>query len=290
MSRLRKSRSRQIARRSQDSHSLRRMQSRRGGIELLENRWLLSSSPAATQVGIGAPLLVPFQDLNATSATTFTAHSTSGDLQATVLQTSEMLEMTAHTVNADGSTGVSGTMDFLLLDQYAPNNIAHVVSLVKSGFYNDLQFFRIISDFMEQAGSPTNNGQGGSSLGAVDDEFSADLRFDSTGLLAMANSGPDTNDSQFFIMNAPYPSLDFGYTIIGDLVAGDSLRQAISNVPVEANSSMNGEVSKPLNPPIIDSITEVPDTQYGLVMLTPGTRRPTGKRARSPSRPATAAP
>ena len=109
----------------------------------------------------------------------------------------------------------------------------------------------------------------------MDDEFNVDLRFTSSGILAMANSGPDTNDCQFFITNAPYRSLDYGYTIIGKLVAGDAIRQAIAGVPVEANSS--GEVSQPINPPIIDSVTIVPDVQYGLLMLKSGTSAVAGQ-------------
>ena len=178
--------------------------------------------------------------------------------------------MKVHTVNADGSTGTSGEMDFLLLDQYAPNNIAHITELANSTpselanapagamFYDGLTFHRIISNFMDQGGDPKGDGTGGSNTIKVDDELSADLRFDSTGLLALANGGNDTNDCQFFIMNAAYDSLDFGYTIIGDLVAGDNIRQAIANVPVKNNSQ--GEDSQPLNPPIIDSVRVVANT------------------------------
>ena len=197
------------------------------------------SSPAPTAVGIGAPLLVAFNDPTATAGTTFTANSTNADLTATVLKTPEMLKMKVHTVNADGSTGTSGEMDFLLLEQYAPNNIAHIVSLVRQRL---LQRFDVPPHPFGLHASGRRSDRATAPAAAtrylkVDDEFSADLRFDSTGLLALANSGPDTNDCQFFIMNAAYPSLDFGYTIIGDLVAGDSLRQAIANVPVRTTAA-----------------------------------------------------
>ena len=126
---------------------------------------------------------------------------------------------------------------------------------------------------MIQGGDPLGTGSGGSGPNgakgnAVDDEFSADLRFTSSGLLAMANSGSDTNDCQFFVTADTFRSGDYTYTILGKLVAGDDIRQAIANVPVEDNG--NGEVSKPLHPPIIDSIRVVTDTHYGLVMLKPG--------------------
>ena len=73
-----------------------------------------------------------------------------------------LLKMMVHTVNADGSTGTSGEMDFLLLDDYAPNNIQHITSLANSGFYNGLTFHRIIQDFMIQGGDPLGTGSGGS--------------------------------------------------------------------------------------------------------------------------------
>ena len=84
----------------------------------MEDRRLLSV--AATTVGIGAPVLAVFNDPTATAATTFSAQSTNPDVTATVLHTSEELKMKVHTVNADGTTGATGEMDFLLLDDYAP--------------------------------------------------------------------------------------------------------------------------------------------------------------------------
>ena len=168
-------------------------------------------------------------------------------------------------------------MDFLLLSQYAPNNVAHVVSLVDSGFYNGLEFFRIISDFMEQAGRSHQQRAGRQQPEHRWTTSSAPpaVRFDRPAGDGQQRSGHERQPVLHH--ERAYPSLDFGYTIIGDLVSGDSLRQAISNVPVEANSS--GEDSQPLNPPIIDSITVVPDTQYGLVMLKPGSSATDGETA-----------
>ncbi|MCE5267958.1 MAG: peptidylprolyl isomerase [Planctomycetaceae bacterium] len=254
--------------RSKGSKTAGSRQSRLGKFELLEPRWVLS---APTTVGIGAPVLVAFNDPTATAATTFIAQSSnSAALTATVVHASSLLKMQVHTVNADGSVGKSGEMDFLLLDDYAPNNIAHIKELVNAGFYNGLDFHRIMQDFMSQGGDPLGTGSGGSGENGApgdvqDDEFSADLRFTSTGLLALANSGADSNDCQFFVMNAPYRSLDYGYTIIGKLVAGDDLRQAIAGVAVEDNGS--GELSTPTDPPIIDSVSIVSNVQYGLMML-----------------------
>ena len=252
----------------------------------MEDRRLLSV--AATTVGIGAPVLAVFNDPTATAATTFSAQSTNPDVTATVLHTSEELKMKVHTVNADGTTGATGEMDFLLLDDYAPNNIAHITSLANSGFYNGLTFNRILSDLI-QGGDPGGGGGSGpnTALAEHDDEFNVDIRFTTPGLLALANNGPDntmfpgsrpdTNDCQFFVTSAPYRDGDYQYTIIGKLVAGDDILQAVESVPVQDNGS--GEISEPVNPPIIDSVSVVPDTQYGLVMLKAGSAATTGETA-----------
>ena len=243
-------------------------------VEPLEDRRLLSMT-----VGIGTPVLAVFSDPTATAATTFSTHSTNPDVTATVLHTSEMLKMQVHTVNANGTTGVSGEMDFLLLDDYAPANIAHITALANSGFYNGLTFERIVQDFI-QGGDPSGNGGSGPNHALVkqDDEFNADVRFTSSGLLALTNNGPyvnpgsrpDTNDCQFFVTSGAYRDGDFQYTIIGKLVTNDSLRQAIDSVPVVDNGS--GEISKPVNAPIIDSVSVVSNpNNYGLVMLKAGT-------------------
>ena len=276
MSKSRFGRFGQTIRRSKNSKS-RPRPFRRGTFEELESRLVL------TDVGIGAPVLVAFNDPTATASTTFTTKSENADVTATVLHTT-VLKMQVHTVNSNGSIGTSGEMDFLLLDDYAPNNIAHIESLVSSGFYNGLTFHRIIQDFMIQGGDPTGTGSGGSgpngTKGSVqDDEFNLDIRFTTSGLLALANSGTDTNDCQFFITAAPYRDGDYTYTIIGKLVAGDDIRQALAAVPVESNgAATNPEISKPINPPIIDSITiDTTDYQYGLVMLKAGTAATAGE-------------
>ncbi len=269
MKSFRAGRSRRNAFSSTKTSSIRR--SLHAGFEPLEQRCLL----AVTSVGIGAPVLVPFYDAGATASTTFTAHSSNSAITATVLETSLMLKMQVRTYDSEGEENRVGEMKFLLLDDYAPKNIAHFVELVNSGFYasnedSGLLFHRIMKDFMIQTGSYYGDGYGGSGdqgeYGAVqDDEFHADLRFTSSGLLAMANGGPDSNDSQIFITSLAQSHLDYQYTIFGKLVAGDDMRKAIENVEVEDNG--NGEISSPLYPPQIVSCEIVENTQYGLVML-----------------------
>jgi cyclophilin family peptidyl-prolyl cis-trans isomerase len=235
----------------------RRQKTARGRFELLESRQLLSTSAS---VEIGAPVLVAFQDDAATSATTFTPQTDVNvdGISATVLKTSSMLKMQVSFTSASG-TKMSGEMDFLLLDDYAANHISRLTTLVNEAFYDDLTFHRIIASFMVQGGDPTGTGTGGSGV-TQDNEFNADIQFTSTGLLAMANSGPDTEDSQFFITDIATPWLDFSHTIIGKLVVGDSIREALNSVETDSDS-------KPTYTASIDSMTIVPNTEYGLMML-----------------------
>ena len=234
--------------------------------EPLEDRRLLSLS-------VSAPVLVALDDPAAVAGTTFSATSSSPDLTATVLHTSELLKMQVHTVNADGSIGTSGEMDFLLLDDFAPKNIAHIEQLANAGFYNGLTFHRIIQDFMIQGGDPLGTGSGGSGPNGQpgnvqDDEFNVDMRFTSSGLLALANSGADTNDCQFFITAAPT-----GEATTSTRSSANWSRATTSgrrSPACRSRTIVRARISQPLNPPIIDSVSIVTDIEYGLVLLTPG--------------------
>ena len=90
-------------------------------------------------------------------------------------------------------------------------------AMKKSRYFDGLTFHRVIADFMIQGGDPTGTGMGGPGY-KFNDEVTAKLKFDKPGRLAMANSGPNTNGSQFFITEAPYPSLDGHYSLFGQLV------------------------------------------------------------------------
>lgn len=92
--------------------------------------------------------------------------------------------------------------------------------------YNGVEFHRIIDEFMIQTGDPTGTGRGGPGY-AFDDEFHEELRHDSEGILSMANSGPDTNGSQFFITLAPTPHLDDRHAVFGQVVEGMEIVEAI---------------------------------------------------------------
>jgi cyclophilin family peptidyl-prolyl cis-trans isomerase len=120
-----------------------------------------------------------------------------------------------------------GEMRIRLLDDEAPNTVNNFVFLATQGFYDGTTFHRVISDFMAQGGDPSGTGAGGPGYSFAD-ETDNGLTFDRRGLLAMANSGPDTNGSQFFITFAPATHLDGLHTIFGELVEGDEVLGSIS--------------------------------------------------------------
>ncbi len=111
-------------------------------------------------------------------------------------------------------TTSKGVIRLKLYDKDAPVTVANFVNLSKRGFYNGLTFHRVINDFMIQGGDPAGNGTGGPGY-AFEDEFVPTLVHDKPGVLSMANAGPGTNGSQFFITHVPTPWLNGKHTIFG---------------------------------------------------------------------------
>lgn len=126
-----------------------------------------------------------------------------------------------------------------------PNNVANIVKLTNKGFYNDLTFHRIIKGFMIQGGCPRGDGTGSPGY-RIDDEISSKLTH-LKGTVAMANSGPNTNGSQFYICLEPQPRLDGGYTIIGEVIKGMDIVTQIGNVKT-------GHMDRPTTPVIMDKV------------------------------------
>ena len=125
-----------------------------------------------------------------------------------------------------------GEMEFALFDEASPKACENFRGLIKRGYYNGVIFHRVIPNFMVQGGDPTGTGRGGESVWGrpFEDEFTADLKFTKTGILAMANAGPNTNGSQFFITTAPTPWLNGKHTIFGEVVRGGDVLRKIETI------------------------------------------------------------
>jgi cyclophilin family peptidyl-prolyl cis-trans isomerase len=114
-----------------------------------------------------------------------------------------------------------------LFSNSAPTTVNNLVFLAREGFYDNTTFHRVIKGFMAQGGDPTGSGRGGPGY-QFQDEFDRSLRFDGDGILAMANAGPGTNGSQFFITYGPTPHLNDRHTIFGKVIDGMDVVKSIS--------------------------------------------------------------
>ena len=140
-----------------------------------------------------------------------------------------------------------GNFKIELFGDKSPITVGNFLKLVDSGFYNGLIFHRVIPDFMIQGGCPHGTGRGGPGY-TIRDEFHPELKHDSKGILSMANAGPNTGGSQFFITVAPTPWLDKKHAIFGKVIEGMDVVETISKVGKD-------RYDKPLNDIVINSIT-----------------------------------
>lgn len=130
-----------------------------------------------------------------------------------------------------------GTFTVELYNRHAPRTCQNFAELARRGYYNNTVAHRIIQDFMIQLGDPTGTGRGGESIygKAFEDEIHPDLRFTGAGILSMANSGPNTNGSQFFVTLAPTDWLDGKHTIFGRVSSGMAVVKRLGNIATDAN-------------------------------------------------------
>jgi cyclophilin family peptidyl-prolyl cis-trans isomerase len=144
-----------------------------------------------------------------------------------------------------------GTIEIELFEKQTPKTVENFAGLVKKGYYNGIIFHRVIDKFMIQGGDPTGTGMGGQSLwgGKFEDEIVPALKHDIPGILSMANAGPNTNGSQFFITVVPTPWLDGKHTVFGKVIEGMDVVYAISKVA----TSKPGD--KPLEDVVMESVT-----------------------------------
>lgn len=170
-----------------------------------------------------------------------------------------LLTLLFNTLSADGAMQknpvvtlqtTAGTIEITLRPDVAPKACENFIRLGQTGYYNNVIFHRVIKSFMVQCGDPTGTGRGGQSIWGTtfEDETSPQVKFDKPGLLAMANRGPATNGSQFFITTVPTPWLNGKHTIFGEVTAGYDVVQKIENSPV-------GAMDKPVEDIKILSVT-----------------------------------
>jgi peptidyl-prolyl cis-trans isomerase B (cyclophilin B) len=119
-----------------------------------------------------------------------------------------------------------GTIELELYPQHAPITVNNFVFLAREGYYDGISFHRVISDFVIQGGDPTGTGTGGPGYKFEDEVRDNPLKHE-TGSLSMANAGPNTNGSQFFITHSPQPHLDGKHTVFGQVTSGQDVVNAI---------------------------------------------------------------
>lgn len=147
----------------------------------------------------------------------------------TAIQAKESTPMTPTVVVFETNLG---NIEITLMPDVAPKTCENFLGLVGKNYYNGVGFHRVIKNFMIQGGDPTGKGTGGESIWKKPfaDECRSDVRFDKPGLLAMANRGPNTNGSQFFITTVSTPHLNMRHTIFGQVTAGYDIVKKIEGV------------------------------------------------------------
>ncbi len=201
----------------------------------------------------GSPLHIPLNGFDpAGGALTFTAESGDQELVATHIPEG----------NRSLRLAIAGMGDMVLelFEARAPRATGRIVELTESGFYDGVTFHHVVDGFVIQGGDPLGDGTGGSGLGNWDDQFHVDLQHNRSGVLSTAKILDDTNDSQFFITENPTRSLDFNYTIFGQLVIGEDVRETISSVPTDGGDG-------PQTPVVIERAEIIEDAHNGVLML-----------------------
>lgn len=142
-----------------------------------------------------------------------------------------------------------GTFEIELAEDKAPQTTRNFIDLAEKGFYDGLIFHRVIDNFMIQGGDPTGTGMGGPGY-KIKDEFHKDLRHDSEGVLSMANAGPNTGGSQFFITLAPTPWLDGHHAVFGKVIKGMDVVHKIGSTKCDFSD-------RPLEKVVMETVTIV---------------------------------
>lgn len=232
-------------------------------MEVLEERRLLSTPSidpiADVHSPAGKPVIVPVtgSDDDANAKLTYTVKTSNPAIKASIHKGNPYLQMTIQeTLPSAPSSGVPttttlGTLTFQLFKDLAPQTIKQIVSFVRAGFYEGLTFHRIANlaasgqppAYIVQGGDPAGTGSGGPGF-QYRDEFNLGALFTGKGQLAMANSGDDSNGSQFFITADQTRFLDFNHTIFGQLVRGFDVLTSLTQEPIDSTDTSG---TKPKN-------------------------------------------
>ena len=229
-------------------------------VEKMESRELLAAPAmdALSQISVpaGKSILLPLHSTTSdNTAVSYTVTSSDPAVKTSVLSGGTYVKF---------SVSGYGDLTFKLFDTLTPDTVSKIKTLVQQGFYDGLTFHRVIKNFVTQGGDPAGNGSGGPGFSFAD-EFNANAIFTGTGQLAMANSGKDTNGSQFFITSGSQRALDFNHTIFGQLVQGFDVLDKIQNVPTDKNGL-------PATPVVISKAQVVQDnTDAVLLVQSPAT-------------------
>lgn len=191
-------------------------------------------------------------DLYSTSTTPVLSSDTQTTDDQAPATTNKPIKNFMHTITIETT---KGTIVFETYDADAPKTAENFVTLAQKGFYNNLIFHRVIEGFMIQGGDPTGTGTGGPGYKFADELNSATESYKKgyvRGTVAMANSGPNTNGSQFFIMHKDF-SLEHNYTIFGRVVSGMDVVDAIATTPTDGNPPRGS--NRPLTNMVMKKVT-----------------------------------
>lgn len=257
-----------------DTNSKRRRRSDQSRVaaEVLEDRSLLDvtlASLVGAQIGGGKDLYIPLNGVDDDgSAIEYIVTPSDSSIETEVLSGGRSLRLNVTVGDTADGTAFTGDIILRLFEDKSPVATGRIIELVESGFYdvdNDIIFHRVIDNFVAQFGDPTGTGTSGSGVSFVD-EFDPSLTFSSPGLLAMANSGDDVNDSQLFIVDpslslAGLPqSLNFNHTILGLLTTGQDTMAAILGTPTDGSD-------QPVSDVTLNSVEVFEDTQNGVLRI-----------------------
>lgn len=223
-----------------------------------------SNGPTLKQVVANDSVQVEFNSPLHLGLDTYDA--TNGPVTYTVtVDDPNLVESTVVTGNRGWELDIEGygKMVFEFFEGRAPRATSQFITLTESGFYDGLTLHRILDGFVIQGGDPLGTGAGGSDLPDFDDQFHVDLQHNRIGVLSMAKSSDDTNNSQFFVTDDTTRHLDFNHTIFGQLIEGFDVLDAVSAVPVLAPASQG----RPVTPPVIKSARVINDQENAIVQL-----------------------